>query len=380
MVNISLSTIFTSIIINSFLLIIVVISLKKLNKNRVFSTGSLFFLISLSILTLALPLEFKYTLTIPSRKVMPFIQDVLRYQLVTIKHTGIEIYMILIAVWILGSLVKFISLLRHYLKMKSFINLFKKYKEKVVIDGKKVDILKLPVVDSPSVVGIIKPTILLPNLDISNEEYDFIIKHEGLHISNSDLIIKCFYELLLTIYWWNPLGYVFKDKMNQTLEIRVDEGVLQASKHKDDRVEYVESLVNISKQIQNTDRKQQTLSASFAAYNKNLLLDRSKNILNYKENKFSQTFGKYIFFPLLVLGFFLTSAIVFEPYTAAPVGEEVTTVNEIFFVKNGTTYDWYQGNTKITSYSEEEFHSVIERNEELQNIKVYDEKGEEIEK
>lgn len=281
---ISLSTIFTRTVINSLLLVVVVISLKNLNKNRIFNTNILFFIISLSILMITFPLEFGYTITIPSKTVMPRIQDLFTADIFHIKGVEIKGYMIIFATWIIGSLVKLTILIRQSLKLHSFAKLFSKKTDKTNVNGRTVNILHLPVIDSPSVVGLINPTIIIPNINLSKEELDFIINHEVLHISNFDLVIKYLYEFIMVVYWWNPLGYIFKDKMDQILEIRVDEGVLEKNNTDEDKIKYVETLLNVSKQLQTNDEA--ALTSYFAVSgNKDLLLDRSKKYLKLQQKK-----------------------------------------------------------------------------------------------
>ncbi|WP_075201851.1 M56 family metallopeptidase [Floricoccus tropicus] len=371
---ISLSTIFTRTVINSLLLVVVVISLKNLNRNRIFNTNILFFIISLSILMITFPLEFGYTITIPSKTVMPRIQDLFTADVFQIKGVEIKGYMIIFATWIIGSLVKLTILIRQSLKLHSFAKLFSKKTDKTNVNGRTVNILHLPVIDSPSVVGLINPTIIIPDINLSKEEFDFIINHEVLHISNFDLVIKYLYEFIMVVYWWNPLGYIFKDKMDQILEIRVDEGVLEKNNTDEDKIKYVETLLNVSKQLQTNDEA--ALASYFAASgNKDLLLDRSKNILNYNKRKSNNKFVKFIFAPLLLLGFFLLSSIVFEPYTPAPEGVEFFELpfdpKISYIVKDGEDYSFCLDNFPIYKTNKREAKKLM-KHQRLRGLKIYD--------
>nr|WP_251315650.1 M56 family metallopeptidase [Floricoccus penangensis] len=364
-------------VINSLLLVIVAVSLKNLNRNRIFNTNILFFIISLSILSTIFPLEFDYTITIPSKTVMPRIQDIFIADVFQIKEFEIKGYMIIFAIWIVGSLVKLTILIKQSLRLHSFVKLFSKKSMKTNINGRTINILYLPVVDSPSVIGLINPTIIIPDINLSKEEFNFILSHEVLHISNFDLIIKYFYEFIMIVYWWNPLGYIFKDKMDQILEIRVDEGVLEKNNTDEDKIKYVETLLNVSKQLQTNDEA--ALTSYFAVSgNKDLLLDRSKNILNYNKRKSNNKFIKFIFAPLLLLGFLILSSIVFEPYSLPPEeeGTEILSFDPktSYIIKDGESYLFYINGSLALNKDKKETKQLL-KSEQFKDMKIYD-KGE----
>ena len=49
-----------------------------------------------------------------------------------------------------------------------------------------------------------------------------ILQHEFCHVKGNDLLIKLFYNLLLVIFWWNPLTYRFRKELDNLLELRCD--------------------------------------------------------------------------------------------------------------------------------------------------------------
>ena len=81
-------------------------------------------------------------------------------------------------------------------------------------------------VDSPFVLGLIKPTIYLPfQMDSGNLEY--VIAHENAHIRRKDHWWKPLGYLLLTVYWFNPLLWVAYILLCRDIEGACDERVLR---------------------------------------------------------------------------------------------------------------------------------------------------------
>jgi len=79
---------------------------------------------------------------------------------------------------------------------------------------------------SPFVFGIIKPRIYLP-YRLSDEERDYILRHENYHIRRRDYLVKIFAFGLLTIYWFHPLVWVAYYVMSRDMELSCDEQVLK---------------------------------------------------------------------------------------------------------------------------------------------------------
>ena len=51
------------------------------------------------------------------------------------------------------------------------------------------------------------------------------MQHEFCHVKGNDLLIKLFYNLLLIIFWWNPLCIDLEKELDDLLELRCDLGI-----------------------------------------------------------------------------------------------------------------------------------------------------------
>ncbi len=129
-------------------------------------------------------------------------------------------------------------------------------------------------VDSPFVVGMIKPKIYLP-FNIKEQDAEYVIAHENAHIKRLDYIWKPLGFILLTVYWFNPvmwLGYIL---LCRDIELACDEKVI-AGFDSEQRADYSEALLSCS-----VNRK--AIAACPIAFGEVGVKDRIKSVLNYKK-------------------------------------------------------------------------------------------------
>jgi len=136
------------------------------------------------------------------------------------------------------------------------------------------NIYKSENVDSPFVVGVIKPKIYLP-FNIKEQDAEYVIAHENAHIKRLDYIWKPLGFILLTVYWFNPvmwLGYIL---LCRDIELACDEKVI-AGFDSEQRADYSEALLSCS-----VNRK--VIAACPIAFGEVGVKDRIKSVLNYKK-------------------------------------------------------------------------------------------------
>ena len=95
---------------------------------------------------------------------------------------------------------------------------------------------------SPMIVGFLRPTILLPTLPYSREEYRLILLHELVHWKNGDLWVRLFVEIFCVCFWWNPLVYFLRRDLSRTLELKCDAKVLKGKTPQEEKT-YRNALV-----------------------------------------------------------------------------------------------------------------------------------------
>lgn len=81
-------------------------------------------------------------------------------------------------------------------------------------------------VDSPFVLGIIKPKIFLP-FQMDGQNLEHVVAHERAHICRKDHLWTPLGFLLLTIHWFNPLMWVAYILLCRDIELACDEKVIK---------------------------------------------------------------------------------------------------------------------------------------------------------
>ena len=129
-------------------------------------------------------------------------------------------------------------------------------------------------VDSPFVLGVIRPTIYLP-YSLSSEDRDFVIAHERTHISRGDHLWKPLGFVLLAVHWFNPLLWVAYIILCRDIEAACDEKVISQYSKKE-RQAYSLALLNCS-------CKRKSISACPVAFGEVGVKERIKGVMNYKK-------------------------------------------------------------------------------------------------
>ena len=82
-------------------------------------------------------------------------------------------------------------------------------------------------IPGPMLAGFMRPVVLLPPADYSDEELNVILKHELTHYRRGDLWFKLLLLTANAIHWFNPLIYVMVRQANRDIEYACDEAVVK---------------------------------------------------------------------------------------------------------------------------------------------------------
>lgn len=99
-------------------------------------------------------------------------------------------------------------------------------------------------IDSPFVMGILKPKIYLPST-LADGELGYIIAHEKHHIRRRDPAVKFLAFVALTLHWFNPLVWLAYVLFSKDMEMSCDEAVIKKL-GPDIRADYAASLLNLA--------------------------------------------------------------------------------------------------------------------------------------
>lgn len=132
-------------------------------------------------------------------------------------------------------------------------------------------------IDSPFVLGIVRPKIYLP-YETAPENLEHVIAHERAHILRKDHWWKPLGFLLLTIHWFNPLMWLAYVLLCRDIELACDEKVIRDLGN-EARANYTQALVSCS-----IDRR--SIAACPLAFGEVGIKQRVRSVMNYKKPGF----------------------------------------------------------------------------------------------
>ncbi len=99
-------------------------------------------------------------------------------------------------------------------------------------------------VDSPFVLGVVKPKIYLP-FGMDEKQRDFVIAHERSHIDGKDYLWKLLGFGALAVHWFNPLVWISFGLLCRDIELSCDERVIRGLGN-EERAQYGEIILSLS--------------------------------------------------------------------------------------------------------------------------------------
>ena len=154
-------------------------------------------------------------------------------------NTGLDIDMprVIFSIWTIGTVVYFavnfalyICVTLKYARNKRVCNakteklfrtMFRRYKIKRI-----PDLYVCADVGSPVLYGYLKPTILLPDMQFSENSLVGALAHELTHYRRGDIWIKLLCLVTESLHWFNPLVHLAAARCNAEMELSCDETVL----------------------------------------------------------------------------------------------------------------------------------------------------------
>ena len=201
---------------------------------------------------------------------------------------------ILFVIWILGagafatvSFVRFFRWKRTILRLSkpspyydAFISTFAEEMEIGPVEVRISD-----EISSPMMIGLFKPTILLPIRHYEYDELRLIIKHELTHYLHRDLWFKLLLILCRAVHWFNPFMVLFARSIEQECEYYCDMSVMEKEPEKMRKV-YCNSIVNtLADQVRRNGREMRPVLATSFYSPKSGLKHRFSMVLRGKTRK-----------------------------------------------------------------------------------------------
>lgn len=170
----------------------------------------------------------------------------------------------------------------------------------------------------PSVVGLFRPVLILPEGDYTSTEMRYIFRHEIEHYKNGDLWRRALLDMVLCVQWFNPFAYILRRELTLMHEMANDQRVI-GSCGEAERREYAECLLKIARRVKTGRMKKR--AASFVEARNDGLETRIQFIIEPMETQEAKRNGKWIdrllniALIVLLIGSFLIAP---DPHGARP--------------------------------------------------------------
>lgn len=167
-------------------------------------------------------------------------------------------------VWLFGIVIMLVYGVVTYLKLRNTL-------KKAVHERDNIFIA--PDISTPFVCGILSPRIYLP-IALGDEEKQYILLHEQIHIRRGDHILRIIGFFALCLHWFNPLVWIAFFTSGKDMEMSCDEAVIRKV-GSGVKKEYSASLLSLA-----SGRK--IVTGIPLAFGEGETGGRIKNILKYK--------------------------------------------------------------------------------------------------
>ena len=173
-------------------------------------------------------------------------------------------------VWICGICLMSVYCLVSFIRIKRRVAVSMRIRDNIYICDS---------IDTPFILGIIRPRIYIPS-NVSEEEIDSIIAHEVAHIKRCDNWWKPLAFFILTVHWFNPLVWLAYILLCRDIELACDEKVIK-NMDVEQKKTYSKALLSCS-----VSRKTFVAVAVPLAFGEVAVKKRIKSVLNYKKPTF----------------------------------------------------------------------------------------------
>ena len=178
----------------------------------------------------------------------------------------------ILGLWVFISVLILILQIYKYMKCKNIVlkasyevkdteilDILYKYKDKLDIKKRNIRIYKTNANVSPFTMGVLNPIIIIPNID-DDFKIETAICHELCHIKNNDGIFIFLRNIMLIIYWFNPVVYYLSRSLTQSSELVCDKRVTEGMS-KYDRFMYARFIIDAATMKLNTTKYSNALKS-----------------------------------------------------------------------------------------------------------------------
>ena len=162
--------------------------------------------------------------------------------------TEITVYQIgLEEVWLAGAI---ILLLVKLLSYAVFRHRLRKTGEEISCSiisdftDKKITVMRSGMTISPLMTGLFNPTLVLPETPMTEDQLEFVLAHEMMHLKRKDILYKWIVCFVKCVHWFNPVIYFAARQIDIECEISCDIGATESMKREEKKA-YVDTVLTL---------------------------------------------------------------------------------------------------------------------------------------
>ena len=91
----------------------------------------------------------------------------------------------------------------------------------------KVRAVWSPEAETPMMLGVVRPLLVLPDRVVDGDALDVVLRHELCHLRRRDVIYKTLMLLVSAVYWFNPVVWLMAREAGRNVELCCDDEVLK---------------------------------------------------------------------------------------------------------------------------------------------------------
>ena len=190
------------------------------------------------------------------------------------------------------------------------LNLLSDCEEKLNIKT-RVELSCNPLIASPMLIGFFRPRIILPVGELEDKELSYIFVHELTHYKQRDMFYKWLIQIVVCVHWFNPFVYLLEKEVNKSCELSCDEKVIAVLDDKGKR-EYGDTLISF---LKSNNLYKSSLASVTLTEGAEQLKERLGAIMKFKKKSKGIIAITAIFSVLVCVCFFVTGAYAASPAT-----------------------------------------------------------------
>ncbi len=251
------------------------------------------------------------------------------------------------------------------------LNLLSDCEEKLNIKT-RVELSCNPLIASPMLIGFFRPRIILPVGELEDKELSYIFVHELTHYKQRDMFYKWLIQIVVCVHWFNPFVYLLEKEVNKSCELSCDEKAISILDEKAKR-EYGDTLISF---LKSNNLYKSSLASVTLTEGAEQLKERLGAIMKFRKKSKVITAITAIFTVIVCVCFFVTGA-----YAAPSVANDMKTwkdseiLNEIL-TEDGVYYIFCDGagedDKPLSSVSAGSIKFVLVRKDSYTSIGPFD--------